>query len=349
VRDKDLELLRCPDCSSALELDAFGRKDDVVIEGALRCKTGRLFPIIDAIPRFTPGALAEHPCFASHYGGTFGEDSQGLPRELRRTSESFGLQWRTYEVIADDEDRATFYAKTGFNEEALDGALVLDAGSGGGRYARIAAAAGARVVAVDLSRACEKAHEVLDGFPNVLVVQGDLMRLPLRGEVFDAVYSIGVLHHTPNTRTALAAVSHFVRAGGELAVWLYAKRDPLFEAANRLLRGFTTRLSHRTLMRLARLAVPLGAAKRALLSRRSTGWMSKLLPPCSSHPDPRVRVCDTFDWYSPEFQWHHTDEEVERWLRDLGFVNLRNLSEEYEAFHALQGGGVNLLAQRRAT
>jgi len=348
VRSKDLELLRCPDCSSALELDAFRRKDDLVIEGALRCKTGHLFPIIDAIPRFTPGALSDHPGFAPRYAGTFGEDSQGLPRQLRRTSESFGLQWRTYEVIADDEDRATFYSKTGFSEDALGGALVLDAGCGGGRYARIAASAGARVVAVDLSRACEKAHEVLASSPNVLVVQGDLMQLPLQGEVFDAVYSIGVLHHTPSTRTALAAVSHFVRPGGELAVWLYAKRDPLFEAANRALRGFTTRLSHRTLMRLARLAVPLGNAKRALLARRSTAWMSKLLPPCSSHPDPQVRVCDTFDWYSPEFQWHHTDEEVEGWLRDLGFVNLRNLSEGYEAFHALQGGGVNFVAEKGA-
>ena len=349
MRSEHLDLLRCPECSGTLELDAFARKGEDVTEGALRCKTGRLFPIIDAIPRFTPGALIEHPGFASRRGGAFGKDSQVLPRELRRTSESFGLQWRTYDVIADEEDRATFYAKTGFSEGALDGALVLDAGCGGGRYARVAALAGARVVAVDLSRACEKAREVLASSPNVLVVQGDLMRLPLPEEAFDAVYSIGVLHHTPNTRTALEAVSHFVRPGGELAVWLYVKRDPLFEAANRLLRGFTTRLSHGTLLQLARLAVPLGAAKRALLGRRCTAWMSKLLPPCSSHPDPRARVCDTFDWYSPEFQWHHTDEEVGRWLHDLGFVKLRNLSEEYRAFHARQGDGVNFLAQKQVT
>lgn len=349
MRREDLELLRCPNCRSALELDAFVRKDDVVIEGALRCNAGCLFPIIDAIPRFAPGVLAQHPGFASRYADAFGGTSQDLPRELRRTSDSFGLQWRTYDVVAEEEDHATFYAKTGFSEDALGGALVLDAGCGGGRYARVATRAGARVVAVDLSRACEKAREVLAGSPNALVVQGNLMRLPLRREAFDAVYSIGVLHHTPNTRTALEAIGHFVRPGGNLAVWLYLRRDPLFEAVNRLLRGFTTRLSHRTLMRLARLAVSLGAAKRALLARRHTAWMSKLLPPCSSHPDPHMRVCDTFDWYSPQFQWHHTNAEVERWLRDLGFVNLKNLSEGYRAFHALQGDGVNFLAQKPAT
>ena len=223
---------------------------------------------------------------------------------------------------------------------------MLDAGCGSGRYARIAAAAGARVTAVDLSRACERAKRALAGYDDALVAQANLMSLPFAPASFDAVYSIGVLHHTPDTRKALGAIARFVKPGGRLAVWLYKKRDPVFEAANRLLRGVTTRMSHPALMRLSQLAVPIGALKRAALARRSTAWLSKLLPPCSSHPDPHIRVCDTFDWYSPEFQWHHTDEEVAQWLADLGFTHLRNLSREYQAFHALQGDGVNFLAEK---
>ena len=348
MRQEDLEYLRCPACSSHLQVDRFRSNGTVVFEGVLRCERDHCYPVIDAIPRFTPEVLAEHPSFFSEYGGCFATPPRRQDRVWRRTSESFARQWLTYDVIEADEDRATFFAKTGFAADELCGALVLDAGCGSGRYARIAAAAGARVVAVDLSRACERAAQVLSPFANALVVQANLMSLPFRRDLFDAVYSIGVLHHTPDTRKALEAVAQFVRPGGKLAVWLYARRDPVFEAANRVLRGITTRLPFATLMRLAKLAIPVGAMKRALLARKPTAWMSKLLPPCSSHPDPHIRVCDTFDWYSPEFQWHHTDDEVQGWLRDLGFAKIRSLSAEYEPYYTGQGHGVNFVAEKPA-
>ncbi|MFH0965751.1 MAG: methyltransferase domain-containing protein [Planctomycetota bacterium] len=347
MRSEHLKLLACPECGGELALEAFEWDREGVLAGALGCAREHLYPVIGGIPRFTPGAAFEHGEFAASFGGRFpcGPPAR-VDRVWRRTSESFALQWLTYDVIREDEDRATFYAKTGLGPEELAGALVLDAGCGSGRYARVATAAGAQVVAVDLSRACERAQEALRDFPGTLVVQANLMMLPFRKGIFDVVYSIGVLHHTPNTRKALAALAPFVRPGGTLAVWVYAKRDPVFEAVNRIARGITTRMSYGALMRLARLAVPLGAAKRWALRRGWTAWLSRTLPPCSSHPDPQVRVCDTFDWYSPEFQWHHTEEELARWLRELGFEKLVSLSHR-DAVHRFQGQGVCYRARSR--
>ena len=347
MRVEHAQLLVCPACGGRLELEPFQDAGSDVIDGALTCGAAHRYPVIGAIPRFTAGALQEHEGFRRRYGDRFpGDNAQDGRRLWTRTRESFGLQWMTYDVIDDEEDRATFFAKTGLRKDALAGALLLDAGCGGGRYARVAADCGARVVAVDLSRACEKARQVLAPCPDALVIQANLMSLPLTTASFDAVYSIGVLHHTPNTRAALEAVSRFVRPCGTLSIWVYARRDPVFEAVNRLLRGFTTRMPYRTLMWLARLAVPVGAAKRAVLSRPHLAWISKLLPPCSSHPNPVVRACDTFDWYSPTFQWHHTQEDVSQWLHELGFMEREDLSRK-EIHHRFQGEGVCFRALRR--
>ena len=42
----------------------------------------------------------------------------------------------------------------------------------------------------------------------------------------------------------------------------------------------------------------------------------------SNHPVWENRVCDTFDWYAPEYQHHHTLEELCDWFREAGYDDL---------------------------
>jgi hypothetical protein len=44
--------------------------------------------------------------------------------------------------------------------------------------------------------------------------------------------------------------------------------------------------------------------------------------PVNRHPDPEVRVLDTFDWYSPKYQSKHTYEQVFRWFESCGLEAL---------------------------
>ena len=48
----------------------------------------------------------------------------------------------------------------------------------------------------------------------------------------------------------------------------------------------------------------------------------------SNHPHWENRVCDTFDWYAPTYQHHHTLDELSTWFREAGFDDLVVLPPE---------------------
>ncbi len=233
-------------------------------------------------------------------------------------ADSFGRQWNRYDVARIEEDEATFFVKTGVLPGDLKGQLVLDAGCGGGRYARVLGAHHAGVVAVDLSSAVAKARASCAELPHVLVLQADLLNLPLAHNAFDFVYSIGVLHHTPDARHAFHEIAGRVKPGGRLAVWLYRRNTPLQESINNGLRTLTTRLPTRV---LEPLCAGLGAVGSIPLLNRSLNKVANF----SSHPDWTLRVCDNFDWYAPAYQSHHSLDELETWFTEEGFRDIVEL------------------------
>ena len=49
--------------------------------------------------------------------------------------------------------------------------------------------------------------------------------------------------------------------------------------------------------------------------------------PISQHPDWRWRWLDTFDWYSPKYQWKVLYPEVFRWFQSNGFRDVELFDE----------------------
>lgn len=111
--------------------------------------------------------------------------------------------------------------------EEARGLDVLEIGVGMGADLSRWAAAGARLVGVDLtSRAVGLSAERLrsHGLRAGLSV-ADAEDLPFADDSFDLVYSWGVLHHTPATERALLEAARVLRPGGRLAVMLYHRRS----------------------------------------------------------------------------------------------------------------------------
>jgi SAM-dependent methyltransferase len=312
-----VRVLVCPRCGSDVAADGVG----------LRCAGGHTIPVVRGIPRLIGRA----------------DDSQ------RRTRETFGYQWTQFEVTDAAEDIPVLEAKIGKKLTDLAGALVLDAGCGSGRYARLAGEAGASVVGIDVSDAVEKARAQTAHLSNVAIVQGDLLDPPLKPASFDVVYSIGVLHHTPSTARAFERVARLVKPGGYLAVWLYRRNTLVQEVLNGAARAVTTRLPIRALRIVARA----GAVAGGIPAIRH---LNKVLN-FSAHPRWETRVCDTFDWYAPPYQYHHSEQELVAWFAEAGFSEIRVLNSQPSkgALYAwvyrhnlLIGSGVNVAGVRRA-
>ncbi|QDT66203.1 class I SAM-dependent methyltransferase [Calycomorphotria hydatis] len=277
--------------------------------------------------------------------GTFSVPVQGgIPRFVQSEHlESFGRQWTRYEVAHDDEDRATFQAKTGVKLDELAGLKVLDAGCGGGRYCKVAGEAGATVYGVDHTQAVDKATQLCAHLPNVSFVQGDLKHLPFEPGTFDFVFSIGVMHHDADTRAVFDAVAPMVKPGGRYSVWLYRRNQWWQEWLNDAMRSRTRRMNPDKLEQWCRW----GAWAGGVPVMKQT--LNKVVS-FSNHPNYENRLCDTFDWYAPEYQFHHTVEELTGWFREAGFGDLKVLPPEKQGRvynwtyrnNLLIGSGVNV-------
>jgi SAM-dependent methyltransferase len=286
--------LVCPACREGLELAIDAVDGEEITSGALTCPPCRAtYPVARGVPRFVA-----HGAYAR----------------------SFGRQWNWFSGVqldsrnGRDESARTFRETTGWAEADCAGRLVLDAGVGAGRFAEVAAGWGAEVVGVDLSAAIDAAYRNIGRRPGVHLVQADLFRLPFRDGAFDRAYSIGVLHHTPDPAAAFARVARAVRRGGDLAIYVYARYGPGHRFSDAI-RRVTTRLPHGAMRALAAGAIPAYYLYRVPV----VGRVLDMVCPISMHPDWRWRWLDTFDWYTPQYQFKYLYPEVYRWFRDNGF------------------------------
>lgn len=289
-----LALLRCPDCRGSLDQEKDGY-------ACPNCK--RLFPRERGVIRFVD---------ASNY------------------ADSFGFQWQRYartqlDDAASDESEKDFRRKTGFTPEDLKGKLVLDVGCGMGRFADVATRWGAKVVGIDLSAAAEvAARNLVDR--EFVALQADVFALPFSPESFDYIYSIGVLHHTPDCERAVKALPQYLKPGGRLAVWLYSAYNPWYRFSD-IYRKVTHRLPATTLHGILRVVVPAVNAVDSTLrvvpgiGKPLSGFV-RLVFPVNRSPHRQWRVLDTFDWYSPQYQSKHTYEEVFRWFESCRMEDL---------------------------
>jgi 2-polyprenyl-3-methyl-5-hydroxy-6-metoxy-1,4-benzoquinol methylase len=292
------EILRCPFCRKRLRQD----------HAAYACSDcGRSFPIVNGVAQFVPPI---------------------------NYAENFGFEWQLHcrtqlDNEGSRESESAFRDKTGFTPQELKGKLVLDVGCGMGRFAEVATRWGAQVIGIDLSAAAAVAVRNLRD-RSFTALQADVFALPFAPESFDYIYSIGVLHHTPDCAKAVKALPQYLVPGGSLAVWLYSGYNKWYRFSD-IYRKITTRMSPRALHRLLRVVVPFfyglnrGFERIPLLGRPLAGLLHHLFP-VNRHPNSEWRLLDTFDWYSPKYQSKHTYEEVFPWFESCGMEELRVLN-----------------------
>lgn len=110
---------------------------------------------------------------------------------------------------------------------SFKGKRILEIGCGLGTDLLRFARAGAHVTGVDLTHASVQLVQkrfILYGHPAELLA-ADAEALPFTDSSFDAVYSFGVLHHTPNTQRAIEEARRVLKPGGQLILMLYHRHS----------------------------------------------------------------------------------------------------------------------------
>jgi len=247
--------------------------------------------------------------------------------DVNNYADSFAYQWKKFPKtqLLPDFAELNLRRKTGLTPQDFKDKLVLDVGCGMGRFADIATRWGATVVGVDLSAAAEVAARNL-GDRNFTAIQADVLSLPFAPESFDCIYSIGVLHHTPDCEKAFKNLPKYLKPGGALGIWLYSGYNKWYRLSD-YYRKITHRVSPRRLYGFFRVVVPIlywldqGLRKIPLFGPAVAGLVHHMFP-ISRNQNPQVRLLDTLDWYSPKYQSKHTYEQVFRWFESCGLEAL---------------------------
>jgi len=256
LEKKLMRWLCCPLCKANLTLDVFEASSDEVMAGMLLCDgCDSTYPLIAGVPRMLTGEMQhdlwqQYPDFFRQYGSRFKDVQMGgvdqALQKKRQTQSRFGYEWIEFDNYACDN--FSDFIKP-LSDGFFLGKLGLDVGCGAGRHIRGASQLGAEVIGVDLSQAVDAAFQNNEEYPHVHIVQADVYRLPFNNNLFDFIYSLGVLHHLPEPEKAYHLLPAYLKPKGSFFIWLYAymPRKVMLEA----LRMVAQRLSNKNIHRMA--------------------------------------------------------------------------------------------------
>jgi SAM-dependent methyltransferase len=247
---------------------------------------------------------------------------------------SFALQRRRFKTNQIDAINGTRlslwrFAETGWPEADLAGKLVLEAGCGAGRFTRLLAEAGARLVTFDYSGAIDICRENNGRFSNVVFLQCDIFDMPFRPGAFDYVFCHGVLQHTPDPKAAFMALARHVAPGGRISIDIYRK-DGLVRPwkSKYLWRPLTRRMRPERLLAFLEWFIPKWLPIDTAIKRipRLGNYLGAVIP-CWNYyftdlPPEQKRawaVMDTFDALAPLYDNPVRLEEVRAWFEELGW------------------------------
>lgn len=307
-----IEVLRCPACLGDLELRDPAYSQERIEAGSLICVKCRISnPIRSFVPRFVS---------QSNY------------------ADNFGIQWNKFSRTQLDSfsgqpiTRERFLASTGWSPGELAGKRVLDVGCGAGRFAEIALACGADVVALDYSQAVDACWKNHGASHNLDVIQADIYKLPFLPGQFDFVYCFGVLQHTPDVKQAFLALPRQLRNGGRLAVDFYARLWLNLFLPKYWLRPITKRLSTTMQFKLSEFMVRYLFPVSLLLGRvPHMGKKLRYAIPVANYEGilpltpAQLRewsVLDTFDMLAPAHDHPQSVADVKPWFEEAGLKNV---------------------------
>lgn len=254
-----------------------------------------------------------------------------------RVIQAFGEEWSRF----DQSDLSELDQKKMFDDffaifswDRISKVSVgADFGCGSGRWAAMVAPRVGHLHLIDASGAAlAVAQRNLHGMNNVTFHQADVDAVPVKDGSLDFAYSLGVLHHVPDTREAVKSVARKLKRGAPLLVYLYYAFDNrpwwfralwrLSDAGRRLVSRAPAWLKH-VICDVIALTVYWPVARLGKLLD-SLGMLPKSWP-LMWYRDRSFYVMrtDALDRFGTRLEHRFTREEIESMLKDAGISRIR--------------------------
>lgn len=253
-----------------------------------------------------------------------------------RTVQSFGDEWERFDQVAIEgpEAQAIFdeYFAVFPWEDLPAAASGFDMGCGSGRWARLAAPRVGHLHCIDPSSALQVARSALQGLDNVSFHQASVDAGALPDSSQDFGYSLGVLHHVPDTAAAIRSCVRMLKPGAPFLVYLYYRFDNrsrmyrMVWAASDGLRRFICRLpsssKHMITDLLAMLAYLPLARIAGLAEKAGCDVSAWPLAYYRDHSWYTMRT-DSRDRFGTPLEQRFTRAEIDAMMRAAGLTNVK--------------------------
>jgi len=222
-----------------------------------------------------------------------------------------------------------------------DGTLCLDAGCGVGWAEELFNInKNMERYAVDLSDSVLVAQERTKHMDNVHVIKADIGRLPFRKNVFDIIFSNGVLHHTGNTEKYFSKLCYHLKPGGLIGVYIYCKKPFIRDLVDTVIReNYTTYWSFDECLKFSKTLSKLGRSFQNIneyiiieedipLLNIESGvyrvhdFIYNHFLKCFYNDKQGLDVSTlvNVDWYHPAIATFHTLAEITGWFEDNNII-----------------------------
>lgn len=258
-----------------------------------------------------------------------------MKNQDKNTVDGFGDEWSRF----DQSDLPTAEQQLLFDEyfsvfpwkNISKESTGFDLGCGTGRWARSVAPKVKKLICIDPSSALDIAKKNLSNFENCEFDSATVDEMPMQDNSMDFGYSLGVLHHVPDTALGIKQCVKKLKIGAPLLLYLYYRFDNrpwwfrLIWFVTDLLRRIVSKMPYKlryVTSQIISIIVYLPLARFALFLEKLNFNVSNF--PLSSYKNLSFYTMrtDALDRFGTRLEQRFTRNEIKNMMQNAGLENI---------------------------
>lgn len=254
-----------------------------------------------------------------------------------KTVEGFGEEWSRFDQSELDERERLQIFESYFRifpwENLPENSVGFDLGCGSGRWAKSVAPRVGKLICIDASAdALEVAKRNLQAQNNCEFYHASVSEMLIQNASMDFGYSLGILHHIPDTLKGIKACADKLKKGAPFLIYLYYAFDnrpawfralwKISDVFQQIIAKMPSFIKH-LLAEIIALTVYFPLAKTAFLLEKTGVNVSAF--PLSIYRDKSFYTMrtDALDRFGTRLEQRYIKAQIEKMVTDAGFENIK--------------------------